>query len=127
MEQYWVDFANQFLGGGAFGYGSVQEEIMVQEFPEFAELVTNCLKQRNQWFGHQRVLKTRYGSTKNGEQVQKGSPSPILMENLHRVQTINPDKIYGNKLWDINTRKTVKSSITTLGTAQIANILAIAF
>jgi hypothetical protein len=44
----WVDFANRRLGGGCFCEGMVQEETMVGEMPDFAELIAEAkLRQIN--------------------------------------------------------------------------------
>jgi Poly (ADP-ribose) glycohydrolase (PARG) len=37
-DAYWVDFANAYLGGGAFTNGFVQEETMCCETPDLANL-----------------------------------------------------------------------------------------
>lgn len=40
-DQYYMSFANRFLGGGYLGRGFVQEEILCLEFPEMSMLISN--------------------------------------------------------------------------------------
>lgn len=81
---YWVDFANKRLGGGCFGNGFVQEEIMVQEMPGFAALIASNLGEDKI---HSNLL-TRAG----GEGPMQGSPTPLLIEGLTRTIALDTAK-----------------------------------
>jgi len=111
-ERFWVDFANKTLGGGCFGRGFVQEEIMCVEMPELADLVATGNNKGEEW------------RTRSGEDgVLKGSPTPLVIKDVRRVLEIK--NLYGNKL-DSCSEKNLEKSITVLDSSQTVNILAMA-
>jgi len=65
------------LGGGVFGDGFVQEEIMCMETPELANAAANNLRTRS-----------------SGDKVFQGSPEPLLFKGAHRVMEI--EGVYGD-------------------------------
>jgi len=82
--QFWVDFANKTLGGGVFGNGFLQEEIMFLETPELA----NAAAQTH-------ALTTRGGSAKPFQ----GSPTPLIFMGAHRVMEIDRKKLADGDQW----------------------------
>lgn len=78
----WVDFANADLGGGVFGNGFVQEEVMCCEMPELANAAAVFKKEK---------LSIRYPDT--GKGVLAGSPSPWIFMRVNRVMEVTA---YGN-------------------------------
>lgn len=70
VTAFWVDFANLDLGGGVFGSGFVQEEILCCEVPELANASALSPK-----------LQTRTP----GREVLAGSPTPLALMGVHRV------------------------------------------
>jgi hypothetical protein len=79
--QAWVDFANANLGGGIFGNGLVQEEVMCAEMPELANAAAVFAKENI----HIRAP---------GKGPMEGSPTPWVFKNVHRVMQLNA---YGDK------------------------------
>jgi Poly (ADP-ribose) glycohydrolase (PARG) len=77
ITDVWVDFANRRLGGGVFGHGFVQEEIMCMEMPEMANAAANHLITR-----------------KGGDGILQGSPVPWLFRGARRVMEIQG--VYGD-------------------------------
>ncbi len=101
VSDYWVDFANQKLGGGAFGYGFVQEEIMFAEMPQLANHGAATLDPSDN-FKHSTV-RIRSGAPRNADWVKRGSPTPIAFRGINRVQEITG--VYGrafDKVTDVN-------------------------
>jgi hypothetical protein len=115
-EVVWVDFANRVLGGGCFGAGFVQEEIMVAEMPEFANLIAENLDDT----GRCSIL-TREGKESPG----KGNPTPVLIKGVHRVQAVDGRQFYGHKLNAFDEKKICRDT-KELYPPQKVNILAIA-
>ncbi|MFO0888414.1 MAG: hypothetical protein U0790_04615 [Isosphaeraceae bacterium] len=77
-NEYWVDFANARLGGGVFGNGFAQEEVMFLETPELANASA---------FG----VQTRVPNGTQGD-VQaplNGSPQPYIFFDVHKTMTID--------------------------------------
>ncbi len=121
-EDFWVDFANASLGGGCFTHGFVQEEIMVHEMPDFAAHIAGHLSSsKTGWCD----ITTREGSLTDRNRVMRGSPNPYLMKGLHRVQAVNNDLAYGDKLSGLSESELLDSTMT-LAHPQNVNILAIA-
>jgi hypothetical protein len=85
---YWVDFANVWLGGGVFGEGFVQEEVMCCEFPELANAAAIDVVDRSSG------LFTR---DPQGDKVLGGSPTPLVIGPVYRTIEIDK-KIYGAEL-----------------------------
>ena len=112
-ERFWVDFANKRLGGGCFGKGFVQEEIMCVEMPELADLVATGNSKREPW-------RTRSGK----EWVLQGSPTPLVIKNVSRVLKIK-DLYRSHELKKCSYKK-LEKSIITLDSSQTVNILAMA-
>jgi len=112
-RDYWVDFANSSLGGGAFSTAFVQEEKMVAEIPQLANHICSCLAYNQPYC----TLKTRIGSPHVGQ----GLPTPIVFEGVVHVQRI--DNVYHGKnleqVYDI-------SEEVTDSPLQKVNILAMA-
>lgn len=114
MFNAFVDFANKHLGGGWDGRGYVQEEVMVFEMPGFAALLT---KFKN--------LMTRMDHSRHSEQgVLEGSPNPILLEGVVRVQK-SPPEAYGRGLETATTQSLINRS-TRLNFFPNVSVLAIA-
>ena len=91
-RDYWVDFANSSLGGGAFSTAFVQEEKMVTEIPQLANHICTCLSYDKPYC----KLKTRIGSP----QVGQGLPTPIVFEGVVHVQKIG-DVYHGKNLGQV--------------------------
>jgi hypothetical protein len=87
-DAYWVDFANAYLGGGAFTSGFVQEETMCCETPDLANLAAWQEKDaQGTWRSH---LMTRTSGGKDDlAAVGCGNPTPIVIKGLHRVLNLN--------------------------------------
>lgn len=121
-EDFWVDFSNASLGGGCFTHGFVQEEIMVAEMPDFAELLAqNQDSNRGGWSS----ISTRQGDMNTRTGVLGGSPTPVLMKGLTRVQKV---KVYGDS---ISNKPTLLNTngidlVEELAVPQKVNLLAIA-
>ncbi|OGN64082.1 MAG: hypothetical protein A3E26_04720 [Chlamydiae bacterium RIFCSPHIGHO2_12_FULL_49_32] len=112
-ERFWVDFANKTLGGGCFGKGFVQEEIMCVEMPELADLVATGNNKGEEW------------RTRSGEDgVLKGSPTPLVIKKVRRVLEIK--HLYGSKELNDCSDKTLEKNIEPLSPSQTVNILAMA-
>ncbi len=71
---YWVDYANVKLGGGAFDNGLAQEETMVLESPELA----NAVASSNGYL-------TRRSSQGESVGVREGSPVPLVIVGVNQV------------------------------------------
>ena len=86
-EDVWVDFANANLGGGCFSdHGFVQEEIIMHEFPEGADIVAAHQNPNKPFWC---TLYTRQGPVDDKRKhVYQGTPDPFLMKGLTRVQHI---------------------------------------
>lgn len=89
-DAYWVDFANAYLGGGAFTNGFVQEETMCCETPDLANLAAWQDKDAHgDWRSH---LMTRTPVSKEDlAAVGCGDPTPIVIKGLHRVLNLNAE------------------------------------
>lgn len=111
MSNYWVDFANMNLGGGAFGKGFVQEEIMTLEFPEFLWY----LYQANQ---NKKELKTRSYVRFDNNNVY----SPIIISGLFRYLNIN---MYGWNDFN-NTNLNLSEKLNLINPKSTTKILALA-
>lgn len=112
---FWADFANLHLGGGIFGNGFVQEEIMCCEMPELANAAAWAATQ-------QPKVVTRSG----GSKVKEGSPVPLVFVGVHRVMEIDLDhpSFYGHL--EAVTYKQLEKKLKLKKPAQEINILAIA-
>lgn len=122
-ENIWVDFANQWLGGGVLNEGNVQEETMAQETPE---LLAVCADKDPKTGG---TYQTRYHTvvSNSGGKVITGVPTPILIKSVHRVLALDANKLYGDKLYSIPTDKIEKGyGITVLDKPVKYNLLAMA-
>jgi predicted NAD-dependent protein-ADP-ribosyltransferase YbiA (DUF1768 family) len=120
-----LDFANQYLGGGALGKGFVQEEVMCTEFPELTNHITRNLETSGRYAGYCKEL-TRYrgdGMT-SASKIKQGSPNPLIFKNLHRVQKIKG--VYGHNLYAVNTSNLLENHVNLLPEPQKANLLAVA-
>ena len=115
-SEYWVDFANRKLGGGAFANGFVQEEIMVAEMPDLANHIAGTLGRD----GRHSTLETRYGRHFTGASVKEGSPSPIVFKGVTRVQKV--EGVYGRALEKVTDIRDHLKSIVP----QRVNIIAMA-
>lgn len=122
---YTLDFANQYLGGGALGNGFVQEELMCTEFPELANYIAANIQAKGRYRGRCQAL-TRYRGEgmKLAHGVKEGSPSPVIFKNLQRVQEVKG--VYGRNLYSVNPSDLKADHIHLLPQAQKANILAVA-
>jgi Poly (ADP-ribose) glycohydrolase (PARG) len=87
-DVYWVDYANAYLGGGAFTAGFLQEETMCCETPDLANLAAWQDKDAHgDWNSH---LTTRTPVSKEKvAAVGCGYPTPIVIKGLHRVLNLN--------------------------------------
>lgn len=72
---FWVDFAAAYLGGGVFGSGFVQEEVMFTETPELANAA---------------ALGTLYTRSPQKLGVKQGSPAPLIIRGVHRTMQVSP-------------------------------------
>ena len=77
VTAFWVDFANLQLGGGVFGHGFVQEEIMCCEAPELANAA---------------ALSPGLRTRSPGKEVLAGSPTPVILMGVHRVIEFYSDR-----------------------------------
>ncbi|MBL9172728.1 MAG: hypothetical protein JNL10_04265, partial [Verrucomicrobiales bacterium] len=77
VTAFWVDFANLQLGGGVFGHGFVQEEIMCCEVPELANAS---------------ALSPALHTRSPNREVLAGSPTPIILMGVHRVIEFYSDR-----------------------------------
>lgn len=85
VTAFWVDFANLQLGGGVFGHGFVQEEIMCCEVPELANAS---------------ALSPALHTRSPGREVLAGSPTPLALMGVHRVMEFyssRPGHPYGTE------------------------------
>lgn len=88
-DAYWVDFANAYLGGGAFTSGFVQEETMCCETPDLANLAAWQDKDaQGTWRSHL-MTRTPVSGKEDLAAVGCGDPTPILIKGLHRVLNLN--------------------------------------
>lgn len=88
----WVDFANPFLGGGIFGSGYVQEEIMFLQIPQLAAIAfaKGARKDHSLYSTNYNYVKpflTRYQKPKmhNPLNITQAKPTPIIIKNVVRV------------------------------------------
>ncbi len=122
LETYWVDFANASLGGGCFTEGFVQEEIMVAEMPDLANHIAGQpSKKKKGWCD----IAIRNGDPNNRNRVLQGNPNPYLMKNVHRVQSVDNQVAYGDKLKSVDAT-TLLNTTKELNPPQTVNLLAIA-
>ncbi len=119
-EHIYVDFANAKLGGGCFVHGFVQEEIMVAEMPDFAAHLADRQDEL-----HWCKILIREGGRKDRNRVGKGSPTPHFLKGVQRVQQVDNEKAYGDKLATLD-QQSILTAVTPLDTVQTVNILAIA-
>jgi hypothetical protein len=109
---FWVNFANENLGGGVFGRGFVQEEIMCTEMPLLAGYIA---KEKNYNFGSRpNAIKTRFVNNKSY------SPRPIIIANLNRVIDITG---YGHRDLD---GKQINNLYNNIAIQKEINVLAMA-
>ncbi len=88
-ENYWVDFANIRLGGGAFVNGLAQEETMVLESPELA----NAVASPNDYI-------TRRPSDGDGVGVRQGCPRPLVVYGVnHVIHLTEPSPKPADRYW----------------------------
>lgn len=113
---FWVDFANPYLGGGVFGRGFVQEEVMFCETPDLANAA--AILDAN----HKAVIHTRNPAT--GAGILQGSPTPVTILGANRVLQIDRS-IYG-KRFETATKMEIVSAVKRLPAAQRFNMLAAA-
>ena len=95
--QFWVDFANEKLGGGVFGNGFVQEEVMFLETPELANAAAQPATGRP-------PLHTRTGNNPYSGPLE-GDPTPLIFVGANRVMDIdqailNGTGTQGNEPWE---------------------------
>jgi hypothetical protein len=102
----WVDFANMKLGGGVFGDGFVQEEVMCLEMPDLANAAATGMTTRGPGAG-----------------VLAGDPKPLLFEGVHRVMSV--EGVYGEK-WADASYDQLKKDDHDLKAAQKLDVLAMA-
>src|ERR1700754_2531991 len=109
----WVDFANHKLGGGVWGHGMVQEEMMALSMPELADAAA------------MNKYDVRTDSTKMG--AYASNPLPLLFENVQRTIYV-PDDFYkdGWETMKLDAFKADLNKAPTYHPAQNANVLAIA-
>ena len=89
-EDYWVDFANLRLGGGCFGRGFVQEEIMLLEMPGCAQFLSEHLGSD----GFHTSIATRQAIEGFGEGAGQAIPRPLILEGQSRVLDV-VTKVHG--------------------------------
>jgi Poly (ADP-ribose) glycohydrolase (PARG) len=112
-KDIWVDFANHKLGGGVWGHGMVQEEVMALSMPELADAAA-----MNSYL-------VRTDSSKMG--AYASNPLPLLFENVQRTIYV-PDDFYkdGWEKLKLDDFKTVLNQAATYHPPRVANVLAIA-
>ncbi len=120
-EHFWVDFANATFGGGCFTDGFVQEEIMVMEFPQMANYIAS---RQSDTRGGWSSVPIRKGNEKDRNRALRGSPHPLLMKGLYRVQNV-PNSAYGRKIEQTPIEALIKNT-STLPPSNPVNVLAIA-
>lgn len=103
-KHVWVDFANMFLGGGCFGHGFVQEEVIVAEFAKLAELIAaNFDKSIKKC-----KLMTRTPNGKAEQQrVSGGDPNPLLIKEVDRNMSVGIEA-YGGKFGPLDEKGLVE-------------------
>jgi Poly (ADP-ribose) glycohydrolase (PARG) len=109
----WVDFANHKLGGGVWGHGMVQEEMMALSMPELADAAA------------MNKYDVRTDSTKMG--AYASNPLPLLFENVQRTIYV-PDDFYKDG-WEKMKLDPFKADLNTAATYHpplVANVLALA-
>ncbi|MFO0888413.1 MAG: hypothetical protein U0790_04610 [Isosphaeraceae bacterium] len=79
-NEYWVDFSNAHLGGGVFGNGFAQEEVMFLQTPELANAAAYGLKPR--------VANGSVSESDVGKPFQ-GSPQPYIFFDVRKTMTID--------------------------------------
>lgn len=119
-EDVWVDFANSSLGGGCFTYGFVQEEIMVAETPDFANYIASHQSSTKRGWCDISIRNGDIGTRMN---VGQGTPNPLLLRGLHRVQEIDTNQAYGKKFESITD---IQRIVRPLPQPQKYDVLAIA-
>ncbi len=122
VVSYWIDFANAWLGGGAFTAGFVQEETMCCETPDLANFAAWQDKDsQGEWRSH---LKTRLPPN---AAVGAGNPAPLLIAGAHRVLNLDSQHNFHGGL-ESKTFAEVQAIVDkgVLGQAQTFNVLAAA-
>jgi hypothetical protein len=114
VVDFWVDFANVYLGGGVFDEGFVQEEIMCCEMPELANAAAIKVVSPNS------ALITRDPA---GNTVLAGSPNPLVLTPVYRTIAISTD-LYGRAIGQFS--GDINQKLTKLQTQTPLNILAMA-
>lgn len=71
---YWVDFANERLGGGALGHGFVQEEKMCFIFPELLGIIYN----------NNKVINGEFQYIENKYKKYRERSGAIVIKNLYK-------------------------------------------
>jgi len=104
-----ADFANAYLGGGAFVHGAVQEEILCMESTLCLLLASFPSPFRELWC----ALSTRNPTTPNFEKRGEpglGSPDPLFIEGLTRFRhfTGYAGKIFKEEIKDLAQPQTIK-------------------
>lgn len=117
VSDFWVDFSNRYFGGGYFSHGFVQEEIMLAEMPELANVAASITLPSGRSGVLTRTLRDQ------SDRVKEGSPKPIAFKGIHRVQAI--EGVYGNEINTISPQA-LKHHVKRIQPAQTINILAIA-
>lgn len=114
VTAFWTDFANLQLGGGVFGHGFVQEEIMCCEVPELANAA---------------ALSPGLHTRSPGKEVLAGSPTPVILMGVHRViefYSDRPGHPYGTEEFKALDVHRPQDYIRLLSSAVQFNVLAMA-
>jgi len=109
-NHYFVDFANQRLGGGFRQNGAVQEELMFIALPQLAGYAVS------------RNALTRMGESGPG----KGYPVPIIFEQVTLANDLNTKAIYGKEAFNNASESQLSNSIKAIQQPRTVNIIAMA-
>jgi hypothetical protein len=109
--QLWLDFASPELGGGAFTDGMLEEETMVLETPELANLAAQVPRP-----------KTRDG---DGKGPMASNPTPKIFRHVRRTIELQKESLKDDK-WKTIAIKDFLHVTKPLPANQVFNVLALA-
>jgi hypothetical protein len=126
-DAYWVDYANAYLGGGAFLNGFIQEETMCCETPDLANLAAWQDKDaQGDWRSHL-MTRTQVGK-ENLAAVGCGDPTPIVIKGLHRVLDLKAQEHFSHAGLESKSFEEIRTIVDrgVLSTEDAFNVIAAA-